>query len=263
MDTPIASVQRARATTGAAAGLFALVGLAVAVQIAYPLLHGRSRDAATVAIVVLLAASCVVHAAVTRGPAFAAAMAVATAVPGFVVEVVGVRTGWPFGHYGYGDGLGARLVGVPPVVALAWTMLAWPAAIAARTLVRSTAARIVVGAWALASTDLFLDPQMVRNGYWTWRHTSPHLPGVGAVPLTNYAGWLAVALVVSAALQGLLARRPARVDDRVAVGLYLWLYAGWVLALAVFGRLADAAGWGALGMGVVAVPLALRWRAWR
>jgi putative membrane protein len=47
-------------------------------------------------------------------------------------------------------------------------------------------------------------------------------------------------------------------DDTVMVGLYLWLYVGWTIALGAFLGLAAAAGWGALGMGLVAVPLAVR-----
>jgi putative membrane protein len=47
-------------------------------------------------------------------------------------------------------------------------------------------------------------------------------------------------------------------DDSVMLGLYLWLYVGWIVALGAFLDLAAAAGWGALGMGVVALPLAAR-----
>jgi putative membrane protein len=115
---------------------------------------------------------------------------------------------------------------------------------------------VLLSGWALASADLFLDPQQVAAGHWTWRTPSPHLPGVPGVPLTNYAGWLAVALVLSIAVQA-LARHG---DDDLMLGLYLWLYAGWVIALAVFLDLPAAAGWGALGMGTVAIPLAVRWR---
>jgi putative membrane protein len=233
----------------------ALLAVAVvALQIAYPLTRGAARDHLTVAIVALLALTCVVHAAATRGAATALGLLLVTAVPGYLVEVLGVHTGLPFGSYAYSSALGTRLFGVPPLVGLAWTMLAWPATLAARRLVRRPAARVVVGAWALASADVFLDPQLVASGAWTWRFPSPHLPGVPDVPLTNFAGWLAVASVLSAAVQALAGDG----DDRVAVGLYLWLYVGWVIALAGFLGLAAAAGWGALAMGVVAVPLAVR-----
>jgi putative membrane protein len=231
-----------------------LAAAVVALQIAYPLVHGPARDHLTVVIVLGLAAAAVAHAGLTRGRRAALAVVLLTAVPGFAVEVLGVHTGVPFGTYAYADSLGPTLFGTPLLIGLAWTMLAWPAAIAARRLVRGRGARVVVGAWALASADLFLDPQLVSSGAWTWRFPSPHLPGVAHVPLTNYAGWLLVALVLSFALQAVAGDG----DDRVAIALYLWLYAGWIVALGVFLDLAAAAAWGALGMGLVAVPLAAR-----
>ena len=232
----------------------ALLGAAVALQVAYPLVHGAVRDRLTVLIVAALAGTCIAHAALTRGPKTAAALLLSTAVPGYAVEVLGVHTGVPFGTYGYSTTLGPRLFDVPPVIGLAWTMLAWPAALAARRLVRAPVARVLVGAWALASADLFLDPQQVAARHWTWRFPAPHLPGVPDVPLTNYAGWFAVALVLSVAVQALAGDGA----DGLIVGLYLWLYVGWVVALAAFLDLAAAAGWGGLGMGVVAVPLAVQ-----
>lgn len=237
-----------------AKALLVLLAAVVALQIAYPLTHGTTRDRLSIVIVAGLAAVAVWHAALTRGARTAAALLLCTALPGYAVEVLGVHTGIPFGTYDYSDTLGARWFGVPPVIGLAWTMLAWPAALAARRLVRGRAARVLVGAWALAAADLYLDPQQVDAGHWTWRHPSPHLPGVDAVPLTNYLGWLAVALLLSAVVQVLAGNG----DDRVMVGLYLWLYVGWIVALACFLDLAAAAGWGALGMGVIAVPLGLR-----
>lgn len=238
----------------------ALLLLGVVLQIVYPLLHGTARDRLTVAIVVVLTATCVVHAGATRGPVFAARLVVATAVPGFAVEVLGVATGYPFGAYSYSTTLGVRLGGVPLVVGLAWTMLAWPAALAARRLVTGFAARVAVGAWALAAADAFLDPQQVAAGQWRWHDPSPHLPGVDGVPLTNFAGWLLVAAVLSLVVQAMLRAAPdvPLADDAVGLGLYLWLYVGWVVALAVFLDLRAAAFWGGLAMGTVAVPLAVR-----
>lgn len=232
-----------------------LAGVVVALQIAYPLTHAAARRNVTVLIVVALAATAVAHALVTRGARTAVFLLAGTAVGGYAVEVLGVHTGVPFGSYAYSSALGPRLFGVPPVVGLAWTMLAWPAALAARRLVHGRLARVAVGGWALATADLFLDPQLVAGGAWTWHYPSPHLPGVSDVPLTNYVGWLAVGLLLSAFVQALAGDG----DDRVLLGLYLWLYAGWIVALAGFLGLGAAAGWGALGMGTVAVPLAVRW----
>jgi putative membrane protein len=230
---------------------------AVVLQIAYPLVHGTERDRLTVAIVIVFAAACVAHAIASRGTTFGVAMLALTAGPGFAVEVLGVHSGVPFGSYTYGTTLGPRLFEVPLVIGLAWTMLAWPAAIAAQRLASSFVSRVLLGAWALATADLFLDPQLVAAGQWTWHSRDPHLPGVASVPLSNYGGWLLAALVLSLAVQALLTTS-AGGPDTLPVALYLWLYAGWVVALAVFLHLPAAAGWGALGMGTVAVPLARR-----
>jgi putative membrane protein len=131
-------------------------------------------------------------------------------------------------------------------------MMAYPALVAARRLVRRRPAQAVVGAWALAAWDLFLDPQMVDAGHWAWADPDPALPGVHGVPVSNYLGWLAVALVLMAALS-LLPRR--RTEDGVPVALYLWTFAGSVLANLVWFDRPAVALWGGLGMGLVAVPL--------
>lgn len=111
----------------------------------------------------------------------------------------------------------------------------------------------------LAAWDLFLDPQMVAEGHWHWDAPGAALPGVPGIPLTNYLGWLVVALVLAAALTAVGFRSA---DDRPMYALYLWTYGSSVLAHAVFLGMPASAAWGALGMGLVAVPLAVTlWRS--
>jgi putative membrane protein len=231
-----------------------LFGAAVVAQIGYPLTSGGARDSLTVATVLLVAAASIVHAYLSRGARACAVLVLVTVLGGFAVEVLGVHTGVPFGDYLYTGGLGASAFGVPIVVAFAWPMLAWPAALAARRLCRSFGGRVAVGAWALAAWDLFLDPQMVAAGHWTWSHPNPHLPGVPDVPLTNYAGWLVVSVVMSVALQAVVGR--GGVDDRWPLAFYVWTWASSALALAAFLGQPMAALWTAAALGVVAVPLA-------
>jgi putative membrane protein len=227
---------------------------AVSLQLAYPLIHGSARDTLTVATVVVVAAASITHAGLTLRWRGLAGCAAAAGI-GFAAELVGVHSGIPFGTYHYTGTLGWQIAGVPLIAGLAWTMLAWPCALVARRLAGSAAARLAIGGWALAAWDLFLDPQMVAAGHWRWADPSPHLPGVPAVPLTNYAGWLLVSTVISLALQGILARGGPS-DDRWMLALFLWTYVSSVVGLLVFLHLAGAALWGAIGMGLVAVPLA-------
>ncbi|HST65441.1 MAG TPA: carotenoid biosynthesis protein [Mycobacteriales bacterium] len=232
-----------------------LGGLVVLAQVAYPLTpRGGPRDGLTVATVLLFALASLVHAYATRGPRAGLALLVVAGGGGLLAESVGVSTGLPFGTYSYAGSLGPRLAGVPLVIPLAWVMMAWPALLVAARLTASRPARVAVGAVALASWDLFLDPQMVDAGHWRWADPSPGLPGVDTVPLTNYAGWLLVALLLMLVLDRAVPVRPST-SDTVPYALYLWTYFSSILALAAFFGLPAAALWGALGMGTVALPL--------
>jgi putative membrane protein len=256
--------------------------LTILVQISYPLLSGDSLRTATIATVLLFAAASLVHATATWGPRGGLTLLVVAGGIGLAAEAAGVATGIPFGSYEYTRTLGPTLLGVPLVVPLAWTMMAYPGLLvgrriarrltatatatgaatatrAARTarpsaLLRRTAAA-VTGAVTLAAWDLYLDPQMVAAGHWTWHHPTPALPGVPGIPLTNYAGWLLVALVMVAALDLALPTGGGDASgEAVPAALLTWTWLGSGLAnLAFFDRPA-VAGYGVVAMGLTVAP---------
>ena len=231
-----------------------LTAAAVLLQIVYPLVAGAVRTEITVASVVVFCAAAVSDAARVHGARGAAILVAVAGGGGLLVEAVGVRTGLPFGTYAYTGDLGPSLLGVPVVVPLAWTMMAWPALVVGRALAGRLPVALVGGV-ALAAWDLFLDPQMVDAGHWTWAHPDPALPLVPGVPLTNYAGWLLVAVVVVGTLDAALAAhvRP----PGPAAALYLWTYGSSVLAHVVFFDRPGSALVGGVVMGAVALPFAL------
>jgi putative membrane protein len=205
-----------------------LAGLTVLSQIAYPLTSGAVRDRLTVATVLLWCAASLSHAVISRGWRFAAGLVLFTAGVGFATEVVGTATGWPFGSYAYTSTLGPR---------------------------------VLAGTLALASWDLFLDPQMVQAGHWqfTGSGTGSALNGI---PLSNTAGWILASFVIMLLLSRLpqQPQTPALVNDRVPLGLYLWTYASSVLAAAVFFHRPGVALVGGLVMGIPVVLLLARLR---
>ncbi|MFR9779748.1 carotenoid biosynthesis protein [Micromonospora sp. MS34] len=260
---------------------WAVLAVLVLTQICYPLTAGATRAGLTVVTVGLGWLLSVGHALLSRGTRTALALVVVATGGGFAVEALGVATGVPFGSYEYSGELGPKLAGVPLIIPLAWTWMAWPAWL---TAVRLTAAapgpagdraapgwvgrlgRIALAAVGLAAWDLFLDPQMVAEGYWVWRDAVPALPGLPGIPARNYLGWLLFAVLLTAALRPLAGPAVDRTDGRDApmFALYLWTYASSVLAHALFLRLPASALWGAAGMAVAAVPLAVTlWRARR
>jgi uncharacterized membrane protein len=233
---------------------WALLVVLVLVQIAYPLTGGRARAGLTVATVVIGYVLSVSHAFSRKSgiPLLATAT-----VGGFAVEAIGVATGFPFGHYDYSGQLGPKLLGVPLIIPLAWTWMAWAAWLAALRITSSRVGQIAIAAVGLAAWDLFLDPQMVAEGYWTWRSPAPALPGVPGVPIGNYLGWLGFAILLMAGLAwagGETIRTP-RPGDGPILALWLWTYASSVLAHAVFLGLPASSAWGGVIMGAVVVPL--------
>lgn len=229
----------------------------VALQIAFPLVDLGRHGALVAAAVCTFFLASITHALVWRGAGWAAAYLAVTVLGGLAVEAVGLRTGWPFGEYVYGD-LSATVLGVPWVVPLAWAMMAYPSLVAARALCRGLLTTPLMGALALASWDLFLDPMMTGAGFWTFTDpVATTLPKVPDVPLSNFAGWYLVAFVMMLLLDR-LPRVPAP-DSQPAL-LFLWTYASSVLANLFFFDRPWVALYGGVAMGVVAIPYA--WVLW-
>lgn len=247
-----------------------LAGSAILAQIAWPLTAGQARVATTQAVVCLFAAASVTHAGIWRGWAWAGRYTAVVLAFGFAVELLGTTTGFPFSPYEYTNVLQPQLLGVPLLIPAAWTMMAYPALLVGRTLGtripirgagrtgarRRAIGQVALGAWALASWDLFLDPQMVAEGYWRWSTAAVALPGVPGIPVINYLGWLLVSAILMAMLTRVLpaASDSDPADQGVPALLYGWTWIGGIVANAVFlGRPAVAL-WGGIGMGLVAVP---------
>lgn len=246
-------VRGGRGPTGPViAGAGCLAGM-VAAQVA----SGLSADPVrlTGPVVGLMAAGAACFVASQRGPRRAAGAAGAAAAIGYAAEWAGVRTGVPFGRYTYTPVLRPQVGGVPVAVAVAWAGMGAASHAVAATLVPAerTCTRIAVGAAALTAWDLFLDPQMLRQDLWRWADGGAYR----GVPVSNYAGWLAV----SALLMGVL--EPIAGWERDAPGWLVALY-GVMAGMETLGfaavfdppdRLVALAGGSAMGM--FAVPAAV------
>ncbi len=228
----------------------ALLAALAGAQVAYGRAPGERGPGATRGLVLLMLGTSVAEAAEARraGP-----VAAAGAI-GFAAELAGVSTGKPFGHYHYSGKLGPRVGGVPVLAAAAWAMMARPAWVAAGWIAPRRAQRIPLAAAALTAWDVFLDPRMAREGYWSW-------PGGGryeGIPASNFLGWWLTGLGVFGAWS-LLEPEPPDARDDGALALYAWTWAGETFANAALWRRPRVAAAGAAAMGAIAVP-ALRRR---
>jgi isopentenyl-diphosphate Delta-isomerase len=115
-----------------------------------------------------------------------------------IIETSAIITGFPYGHFGYSELLGAKILGYAPwTVFLAWTPLVVAAYAIARRLgegqLTANSYQLLASIYQIAATavllvifDLVLDPGAVKIGFWQYK-------GGGFfydVPLSNFLGWL-------------------------------------------------------------------------
>ncbi len=233
----------------------ALFGALAGAQVGYAFVPVQRRVPATRAIVALMLAASTTEAAAARGTRRGPALVAGAGALGFAAELAGVATGKPFGHYTYSGKLGPRVRGVPLAAAAAWAMMARPAWVVAGLISRRRPVRVALAAGALTAWDVFLDPRMAREGYWTW-------PGGGryeGIPATNFAGWLFTGAGVFAVWALADGDDDPATDGDGALALYAWTWAGELFANLVIWRRPRVALAGGVAMGAFAVP-ALRAR---
>ena len=223
--------QRARVVLGA------FLALTILLQISYPLTDGTILQYITIATVYTGALTMLLHAYLSFGIKYAWRYLVLAGLFGYFIELLGVHSGWPFGIYSYDESLGFALFSVPVVVPFAWVMMVHPALVAARRVTRKWT--FLYGGALLAGWDLFLDPQMVAAGRWTWEVTGAHIPFVPDVPLSNFFGWLLAGCAIVALLNVALPfeRRKESASLRAVTILLTWvLFSGFIGNLFFFDR---------------------------
>lgn len=238
-------------------------GVTVLVQILWALTSGGLRDASTIIGVLAFATASGFHAYVAFGRDFVIKFLVVALIATFVIEVLGVTTSFPFGTYEYDpQRLGLSAFGVPLLIPFAWFMMLYPCWLISNELFKTKFFAIPTGALLMSTWDLFLDPQMVNEGYWTW-----FADGIAttAIPLTNFFGWFISTAIIFALLSIVLIPKPANVSNLVPYALMFWVWFGSFLVNIVpvspfFNQPAVAIS-GFIGMGLVLIPWS--WMLWQ
>jgi putative membrane protein len=208
------------------------LGLAIVLQIAYPLVDGTALQVITISSVYLAALAMFLHGIAAFGARYGWTLLGITLVFGYLIEQIGVSTSWPFGEYTYSSTLGPKLFSVPLVVPFAWVMIAHPVLIAARKVTKNWV--FLYGGLGMMAWDLFLDPQMVAAERWIWDFTGPNVPLQPDIPLSNTFGWLLTGMGLMAILNRVL-----RLDRRntIDVPSIPNFFLGWTLFSGVVGNI--------------------------
>ncbi|MCY0888649.1 MAG: carotenoid biosynthesis protein [Alicyclobacillaceae bacterium] len=134
------------------------------------------------------------------------------ALGGFLVEVLGVHTGFPFGAYRYTGALGLQLWHVPLAIGGAWVLIGGASFLAARELFVSPWAQSIAAPLLGVCLDALLDPvasHVLRD--WTWLSGGPWY----GIPRQNFIAWMGVLLCMECVL--LILGRAASTDRHPAI----------------------------------------------
>lgn len=110
-----------------------------------------------------------------------------TALAGYFIEVLGVRTGWIFGHYYYGSALGYKLLSTPLLIGVNWALLIY----ATNQLVQfeNKYANTILAALLMVGLDFFIEQSASRFDFWYWRGAR--------IPLQNYIAWFLISIGIN------------------------------------------------------------------
>jgi putative membrane protein len=235
----------------------------VLANILWALASGGTRDALTIVGVLAFAAASGLHAYAAYGRKFLVQFASVALIATFVIEVLGVATSFPFGTYEYdAQRLGLSALGVPLLIPFAWFMMLYPSWLISRELFKSRYLSILTGALLMSTWDLYLDPQMVNEGYWVW-----FIDGTATkvIPLTNFFGWFLSTAVIFTLLSVVLKPSKSLVSNATPYALVLWVWLGSFLVNIVpvspFFNQPIVAISGFIGMGIVLIPWS--WTLWQ
>lgn len=190
--------------------IFAMAVVVWGVIGAFVLLTGRLKaELALSTAVYLILGGVYASIALARrlGSGVGIACLVFTAVIGFYSEVIGVKTGWPYGHYTYTSYLAPDVWHVPIVMMAAWLFITvesfvvvpahWP-----------WVTRVVLGGLVAVGIDMLIDPVAANVQHlWRWQQRGAYYH----IPLQNFVAWFAIECLLQAVLVAVDRRsRPVR-----------------------------------------------------
>lgn len=111
------------------------------------------------------------------------------ALIGFMFEVIGVKTGYIFGPYSYGNALGIKLYDVPIVISFNWALMACAAIIFAKKISTNKVVYSFIAASLATGVDLIIEQVAPILDYWYFKN--------GLAGMHNYFGWFVISFLMS------------------------------------------------------------------
>lgn len=114
----------------------------------------------------------------------------------FAAELIGVKTGFPFGSYSYSDVLRPALFGVPVAISFSWFTIAVNVFLISKFILfdLNKFRIIIVSSFLILAIDFLLEPFASSvNSFWIWTG--------GKIPFQNYISWFVLGFIFSFLLE--------------------------------------------------------------
>lgn len=108
---------------------------------------------------------------------------------GFIIEVIGVKSGFIFGKYSYGNGLGYKLLEVPLIISINWAILICAGIRIVSGIFVNKIKVLFLAALLVTGIDLLIEQVAPKLDFWQFENGLPSLH--------NYLGWIGVAFFIS------------------------------------------------------------------
>ena len=106
-------------------------------------------------------------------------------IAGYLVEVLGVKTGMIFGEYSYGQGLGPKIFEVPPTMGVNWFLLCYTSVRLVNPVPFHFLVKAALSATVMVALDAIMEPVAIAFDFWSWKSDE--------IPLQNYLAWWLIA----------------------------------------------------------------------
>ncbi len=112
---------------------------------------------------------------------------------GFISEIIGVKTGFPYGEYFYTETLGIKIFDVPIVLISSWIIITTFSLDILNSLHLNKFFFPILFSITSTTYDLLIDPLMSGPlNYWEWNNHGYYF----GIPLSNFLGWIIVSLLI-------------------------------------------------------------------
>jgi uncharacterized membrane protein len=139
----------------------------------------------------------------------------------FLLEMMGVSIGKPFGMYQYDNGLGLKIFNTPIIIGLNWLFLVYATQAIANNITSITTTKIIIGSLLMVMYDLIMEYVAPTMNMWHFTTTYP--------PISNFVTWFLAAFF----FHTFLVTNRINVESNTARSLF-WIQMVFFIIIGVF-----------------------------